>query len=225
VIGISFSDTDLTATAGCNSIGGAYELAAGTITVTGDLRTTNMMCEDRGAQDSWLTTWLQSGVAVTATPDGLRLTGDGVTVELMEDTPGVDVPDGQPTPPITSLPTQSGSSFEQLVGPSWTVHSLTMGGSAVGTVGPPAPTLRFSADGTVEIDTGCTTVTKTYEIEGGDGPIRFGPPAIAMDCPPGMSSPGHYAVVLITGDPVRWSITGDDLTLEAFDGGVIASPS
>lgn len=109
VIGMSFDGTRLSATAGCGTIGGSYELAGGTITLGDDVVVSQVMCEDpRTAQDRWLLGSLRSGVAVRATPDGIVLDADGVTIELMEDAAGVGVVDGTSTPPLTTTDPAAG---------------------------------------------------------------------------------------------------------------------
>jgi heat shock protein HslJ len=132
---LSFSDGQLSASAGCNTMGGTYAIADGQLRVTG-LATTEMGCDaDRHDQDAWLSAFLGAGPAVTLAGNELVLAMPGGSIELL---------DREVADPDLAL-----------VGPTWTVQSI-ISGEAVSSVSVVA-TLTFLADGRVTFDSGCNT--------------------------------------------------------------------
>ena len=83
-IQISFEETTLSATAGCNTLGATYAIEGDTLT-TSDASTTLMACSDPlMAQDQWLADLVGSGVTVALGGSTLTLTGEEATVTLEE---------------------------------------------------------------------------------------------------------------------------------------------
>lgn len=166
-ITMAFADGAVSVNAGCNTLRGSYTLDGTTLTVGADMAATMMACEDAlMAQDTWLTGWLTAGPTVTATPEGISLTGDGVTVELTEEAGG---------PSVTSA-----TGMPVLTGVTWTLHTLSSGGTASSLpAGVEAPTLVFAEDGTVAVFTGCNGGSTTAVV-GDDGFITFEPMMTTM---------------------------------------------
>ena len=197
-ITMSFTETDVSASAGCNTLSGGYSLEGGKVVVSGDLRSTMMACpEPLMAQDTWLAGWLASDLAVVATPDGISLTGEGVTVELA----------AQATGPSDA------TGAAALIGPTWTLTSI-MAGDAVSSVPTDveAPTLVFAADGTVAVFTGCNRGTTTAEI-GDDGFITFAPMATTMMACESAAQSVEASVLAMLDGRVAYGWQGDDLSL------------
>jgi heat shock protein HslJ len=83
-ITLSFEGPRMSASAGCNIMSAAYEVADdGTLAWTGEPAATMMACEDDlTAQDQWLIGLFQDGVTATSDGSTLTLTNDEVTIEL-----------------------------------------------------------------------------------------------------------------------------------------------
>lgn len=166
-ITMAFADGSVSVNAGCNTLRGSYTLDGTTLVVGADMAATMMACEDDlMAQDTWLTGWLTTGPTVATTADGISLTGDGVTIELAEQTSG---------PSVTSA-----NGMPVLTGTTWTLHTLSSGGTASSLpAGVEAPTLVFAEDGSVAVFTGCNGGSTTAVI-GDDGFITFEPMMTTM---------------------------------------------
>lgn len=165
-IAIAFEQGSLSASAGCNTVSGAYVLDGAVLRLDGEAATTMIGCDpDHAAQDEWLTAFLTDGA--TATEEGGRLTlaGGDVTVVLKEGRPG-----GEPPP---------------LLGTTWTLETLIEGDVAASVpAGVEPPTLRISKNGTAAVFTGCNRGRAPVEVRD-DGFLVFGPLALTrMACEP-----------------------------------------
>lgn len=80
---LSFQDGLMTATAGCNTLFGPYEIEQDTLRWTGTPATTLMECpEAEAAQDRWVTGLLSEGVTATLQGRVLTLAAGEVTLQL-----------------------------------------------------------------------------------------------------------------------------------------------
>lgn len=80
---LSFQDGLMTATAGCNTHFGPYEVEQDTLRWTGSPATSLMECpEAEDAQDRWVTGLLSEGVTATLQGGVLTLSAGEVTIEL-----------------------------------------------------------------------------------------------------------------------------------------------
>lgn len=145
-IRLNFQATDLGASAGCNSIGGTYRIDNGVLVFEAGAMT-EMGCDpERLAQDDWLVKLLGSRPVATVAGNELTLQSGSVLVRLM---------DRKVVEPDVAL-----------VGPSWTVVSI-ISGDAVSSVPQGAEaTLRFRADGSVEVNAGCNMGSGTWKLVG-----------------------------------------------------------
>lgn len=145
-IRLSFTATDLSASAGCNTIGGAYRIDAGRL-IMDAIATTEIGCPaDLGAQDAWLAAFLGAKPTVNLGGNELALASGTVVVKLLDRT--VADPD------------------RPLVGPTWTVDSI-ISGDAVSSVPQGATaTLVFNANGTLTIFAGCNQGGATWTKAG-----------------------------------------------------------
>jgi heat shock protein HslJ len=84
-IRLSFGDDwQITASAGCNTLGGAVDITAERIDV-GDLSTTDMGCDPAlHAQDEWLADFLASDPGFTLDGDRLVLHDDGTSINFLD---------------------------------------------------------------------------------------------------------------------------------------------
>lgn len=154
---IRFEDGTLGVTAGCNSLGGTYAIADGTLRWTAAPAMTMIGCEPAlQRQDDWLAAFLSDGATVAA-PDArtLALEHDGVTIELAEGASAA-----QPPP---------------IAGTDWTLESIGGRGDTVSSVpsGVPAPTLRIDA-GRAAVFAGCNRGGGNVQVRD-DGFAVFGP--------------------------------------------------
>ena len=149
---LTFDDGNLTAQAGCNTLGGSYRVTGSTLGVAGDMQSTMMACPPGYAeQDQWLTQFLTSGPTVSLDGTTLTLTSGGVTMVLS----------AAPTGPAA------------LKGTNWTLDTIMEGSTASALpAGVEPPTLEFDAAGTrADVFTGCN--------RGGADTKISGPPSIS----------------------------------------------
>lgn len=196
---ISFQEGQLSASAGCNSIGGAYRIDDGALAFDGG-GMTEMGCDpDRHAQDDWLVGFLAARPTVALDGTNLVLTSGGTVVALTDRE--VAEPD---------LP---------LAGTTWTVDTI-ISGDAASSVPPQAvATFRFSDDGRVEIRTGCNTGSGTYEAT--ETELRFTGVAVTEMACDGAAGALEAAVLPILGaDVIGYTIDASRLTLQAGSDGL-----
>lgn len=199
-IRLSFTDGQLGASAGCNTMGGAYRLEGGRLVFEGG-GMTEMGCDDeRHAQDDWLFGFLGSQPSLAQDGDKLTLTS-GATVITFQDreTPEPDLP---------------------LVGTTWTVDSI-ISGDAVSSVPDGAnATLVFTDAGELEVDTGCNTGAGTYEVA--DGTLRVGEVNTTLIGCGGAAGELEAAVMaVLNAGELDHAIDAGSLTLMAGDEGLV----
>jgi heat shock protein HslJ len=80
---LKFEGPTLAASAGCNTMSGAYTLDNSTLLWTGLPLSTLIGCEPAlAAQDQWLTNFLHTGAAASLTGNQLTLTSNSITMKL-----------------------------------------------------------------------------------------------------------------------------------------------
>lgn len=136
--------------AGCNTMSGPYTLEDGTLE-TGDLAATEIGCpDDLAEQDAWLVDLFASEVEVDRGEERLTLADDGTTIEL--------------------APREVVSPDASLTDTTWELVAITRGNGPDATASnvPRDVTarLRINGDGSVEVDTGCSTGVGAAEIDG-----------------------------------------------------------
>jgi heat shock protein HslJ len=146
-IQLGFENGSMSASAGCNTMFGPFDVSDGTLAWTAPPATTLIGCEpELSDQDQWLTDLLTAGVSAAADGSTLTLTSDDVTIELSSG---------------------AGEDLSAVLGRAWT---------AVGTIGDgtttrlprrsPRPTLNVAADGLARLFTGCNAGRVTVRVEG-----------------------------------------------------------
>jgi len=150
-IRLGFTDGRISASAGCNTMGGSYSVADGQLVVA-DLSTTEMGCDpDRHAQDEWLAAFLGSRPLLTLDENDLLLASPGASITLLDrEVADPDLP---------------------LVGPTWTVVSVISGDAVSSVPEHVVATFVFQADGQVGFNTGCNTGGGRYSATA--GALRF----------------------------------------------------
>ncbi|WP_116947671.1 META domain-containing protein [Jiangella endophytica] len=194
---LTFTDDGrLLAAAGCNSTNGPVELARGRI-VAADLAMTAMGCEsDAMASDEWVTGLLSAEPSWELDGDLLVLTA-GERVVSLTDRDVLDPPVG-------------------LTGRRWDVDGLSDG--EVASSVPAGVTAYLRIDGDVlTAFTGCNELTGTVTVEGDTFTVA-GPAVTLAACDDDAVRQVEGAVLAVLAGPVRFSITGDRLALEAPSG-------
>lgn len=194
---LTFEAGQLTANAGCNTLGAPYSFAEGELAWTGEPRATMMACSDElMAQDTWLTDLLTKGVEATVDGNVLTLASGDVTITLDE---VVDA---------------------TLEGTTWTLESV-IANDAVSSLpeGAKAPTLTIGADGATQVFTGCNNGSTTAEV--GEGTLTFSPMAMTrMACGEDASKVENYVVQVLDGE-VTATVDGNSLTLRKGQSGLV----
>ncbi len=188
-IRLAFENGQLSATAGCNTMSGAYRIEIGTLRAP-QLATTEMGCDQRlMAQDQWVGA-LFDGASIALDGNSLTLARNGVKVTLLDRV--VADPD------------------RPLLGTRWVVDGLLSGGTAQSVPAGATAALTFH-DGGVDIDTGCNSGGADATIS--DGSIAFGPITLTKRaCVPAIASL-EMAVLSALQGTASYGIVADSLTI------------
>jgi heat shock protein HslJ len=199
-IRISFDDGQLGASAGCNTIGGAYRLEGGVLVFEGGGMTEMGCDEPRHAQDEWLMGFLGSRPTVALSGTDLTLTAGSTVITL------ADREVAEPDLPLT--------------GTTWVVDTIISGDAASSVPDGAEATMVFGDDGRVEVTTGCNQGGGRFEVT--DGTLRFVELAVTeMGCD-GPAGQLEAAVLPVLGaDGLSWAIEAGSLTLMAADNGLV----
>ncbi len=214
-IRVTFSADTVTATAGCNTLGGAAALEDGVLVVPEPLSTTEMACEPAELmdQDRWLAELLTSRPGVTLTDESLTLRS-GATVVRLADRTVVD-----PDRPV--------------VGTLWRLDGLVSGAGDDGTMSSipegVTSTLRITDQGRLQLRPGCNTGMGSVEVAEGAGAVpeqwatshgmlTFGPIGLTMmACPPPQMAVEQAVTAVLQGE-VRYEIAGAGMRLYGTGG-------
>ena len=199
-IRLGFTDGQLAASAGCNTIGGDYRIDAGRLAFEGGSMTEMGCDEDRHAQDDWLLGLLASQPAIVRDGDKLTLTSGAVVVALQDRE--VAEPD---------LP---------LVGTTWTVDTILSGAAASSVPDDLVATLVFNQDGTVDFAAGCSPGSGTYEVS--DGSLRLRDIVTEQTACEDAAIQLEAAVLpILAADELDYVIDAGSLTVVAGDQGLV----
>jgi heat shock protein HslJ len=186
---LAFVDDQLSAQAGCNTIGGAYRID-GSRLAAGPLATTEMACEPALMdQDRWLAELL-GGATVTLEGDTLTLAEGGVAL-VLQDREVAD-PD------------------RPLLGTRWVVDGL-VSGEAVASLPLGVTAALTFRDGRVDVEAGCNTGRGGYAIEG--AVITFEPLMMTMMACEGPATDVERSVLTVLAGSVTHEIEADTLRL------------
>jgi len=190
-------DGSLGASAGCNSMGGAYTIDGDRLT-TSQLMMTEMGCaEPLMKQDAWLSTFL-SDVKVTLDGDTLTLDDGSATLTLVDKT--VATPD------------------QPIEGTLWVVDGIVSGEAVSSVPAGVTASLRI-VDGQAEVRFGCNSGGGPVEVT--SDRLTFGPMiSTKMACGPDAMAM-EAAVSTVLTDTIAYTIDADTLTLDAGANGLI----
>ncbi len=194
---LSFEAGRIGASAGCNSMGGAYAID-GDLLVARQLATTEMACDPPlMEQDQWLASLL-GGATIGLDGDTLTLAADGVRLTLLDR----EVAD--PDRPLT--------------GTRWVVDGLVSVDAVSSVPAGVIAALIFDAD-RVEVEAGCNTGAGPVAID--DGTLTFGPIALTEMACAGDAWVVEQAVTAVLRGQVAYAIEADALTLDAGGVGLV----
>jgi heat shock protein HslJ len=198
-IRLAFQGGNIGASAGCNTMSGAYRVVDGRLVVEGS-GTTEIGCDpERHAQDDWLFGFLGARPTVRLAGNDLTLEAGDTIVRLLDRE--VAEPD---------LP---------LVGPTWTLDSIMVMDTVSSVPGGVVATLSFTPDGTVAIASGCNSGGGRVEV--GAGVLRFSELVQTDMACPGARGEVEAAMMAVLGArEVAYSIDASTLTLTAGDRGL-----
>ena len=197
---LGFAEGQLSASAGCNSMGGAYRVDDGRLILTGGAMTEMGCDEPRHSQDEWLFGFLGSQPTVAQEGDKLTLSSEETVIALQ------DREVAEPDLPLT--------------GTTWTVDTILAGDAATSVPDDLVAALTFNRDGTVEIAAGCSPGTGTYEV--GDGSLRIRDiETIETDCEDAARQLEAAVLPMLGADEINYLIDAGSLTLDAGDEGLV----
>jgi heat shock protein HslJ len=200
-IRLGFADGRISASAGCNTMGGVYRVDGGALVLPDGLATTEMGCDPpRHAQDDWLSAFLAARPALRLADSELALEGGGTVIRLLDrEVADPDLP---------------------LVGTLWTIDSIITGDAVSSVPAGAVATIRLLGDGRAEIQTGCNTGGARVEI--GEGTLRFADIVVTEMACAGAAGQLEQAVfaVLQPGAVVSYRIEARSLTLMAGANGL-----
>ncbi len=198
-IRLGFSDGMLSASAGCNTMGGNFDVANDKLFV-GQMATTEIGCPTNlGQQDQWLAAFLGSKPDVSLDGNNLVLTTD--TIE------------------ITFLDREQAEPDQPLAGITWGLTTLISGDTASSVPEGVMATLLFDDNGTFSFNDGCNAGGGQYEIVGGS--IHFSQVVSTQMACLGEGGTVSGAVQAVLGsETVDFSIDHATLSLQAGDNGL-----
>jgi heat shock protein HslJ len=190
---------DLTASAGCNTMGGQYRVDGGKL-IVGQLSTTDMGCPAAlGTQDAWLAHLIGTRPTIVLDADLLTLEAGSTVVKLQ------DRRVAQPDRP--------------LVGPTWTLDTITSGDVASSVPHGATATIQFRSDGTLSLFTGCNQGGATWS-QGPDGIAVSGLVLTKMACAGAGGQLESAVVAVLHARTIAVTIQADALTLQAGTNGL-----
>lgn len=200
-IRLTFSkDGQLGVNAGCNHMGGTYRIEGGVLRFEGGAMTEMGCDEPRHKQDDWVSGFLGSRPTVALSGNDLTLTAGDVVIRLLDrEIADPDLP---------------------LVGPTWTVNSILAGDAVSSIPDGVVATLKFAADGRVDVQPGCNQGGGSYAIEGNR--IRFTQIVLTkMACDGARGQMEAAVLAVLEADNLTFAIEAGSLTLQAGAQGLV----
>lgn len=193
---LTFTGSQLSVTAGCNTLFGEYAVSQGSLSVT-QLAGTEMGCPpELMAQDEWLATFLQSSPRLEVSGETLTLSDGAVELTL--------------TDRVLAEPNQ------ELEGTTWELDTHYANEAAAHWAGMENATLTL-ADGKAAVATGCNSGRASYTLEGDQ--LTFGPLMLTrMACPEPAMELERLVVGALDGQSLTVAIEAGQLRLTAPDG-------
>jgi heat shock protein HslJ len=200
-IRLNFNDGQIGASAGCNSMGGDYQVVDGKL-VVGQMATTEIGCPTNlSEQDEWLATFLGSKPGIAIDGSDLVLTAGGTEITML------DREVAEPDQPLAKR--------------TWSLTTVITGDAASSVPEGMNVTLLFDDSGSFTFTDGCNSGGGQYATNGDK--ITFSQVvATDMACD---TSPDHSSVTaavdqMLNADDVTFEIDHATLTLQAGDNGL-----
>ena len=187
---LSFEDDQLTASAGCNTMGSAFSLDGGILLWEGEPRSTMMACSDElMAQDTWLTGLLTGGVHASLDGDTLTLAAQQVTMTL----------ERSASTPLTDTVWLLEGTIED-----GTTSSLPESDDP--------PSLTIDEAGNASVTTGCNTGSASVVVD--EATLTFGVMRLTkMACTDDPAAAVEAAITAVLVGQVDYTVDGDALTI------------
>jgi heat shock protein HslJ len=198
-IRIAFSAGRISASAGCNLLGGSYRLDGDRLIVD-SLATTDMGCDPaRHEQDAWLAAVLGGRPLVQLVGNDLSLQREGTLIKLL------DRRIADPDQPLS--------------GPTWRVESIVTGQTVSSVPAEVVASLTFAPDGRIAVETGCNSGGGTYTVDGRS--ILLSSIVLTKRACPGPAGDLEQAMVaVLQAESVSFTIEARALTLSAGERGL-----
>ena len=191
---LGFTDTNVTASAGCNTFGATYRIEGGRLVIDGGAMTEMGCDEPRNQQDQWLFAFLGSKPGATLAGTDLTLDNGRTIIRLVDRT--IAEPD------------------LNIVGPTWTVTSVIEGDAVSSVPAGATATLVFGNDGSVNVNAGCNRGRGSWAAQGTG--ITFREVALTkMACEGPRGALETAVLAVINAGSVQASIRSNVLTLQA----------
>ena len=195
-IRLGFQGSNLSASGGCNQMGGTYVIKDGVLS-TGQMMTTEMACaEPLMQQDTWLSTFL-NGAALTLDGATLTLTKDGTTMTMTDRT--VSDPD------------------RPVEGTNWVLDGL-IANQGVSSVPAGVEARMTIANGNVRLEAGCNSGGGSVDVT--DTTLVIGPIAATKMACEGPAMAVENQVLAVLDSEVTYAIDAGQLTIMNGDQGL-----
>ena len=195
-VSLMFTNGSLSASGGCNSMGGSYTITGGRLSI-GQMMTTEMGCDPaRMQQDQWLAALLD-GATVTLAGDTLTLQKGPVTLTMQ------DRKVANPDKPIT--------------GTRWVLDGIVSGATASSVPAGVTASIHI-ADGRIDVDTGCNTGGGTVDVT--PTTLTLGDLALTKKACQAGPAGVEGAVTAVLRGKITYTIDADTLTLTAGAAGL-----
>ena len=192
-IRLVFDNGTLSASGGCNIIGGDLDIDGDVLHFSG-ASMTEMGCEPaRMAQDDWLVTFLTSNPTYVLDGFDLKLTSGTTVITLL------DREIAEPDQPLTNL--------------TWVLASFINGDAVSSVPAGVSSQFTFADDGTFSANFGCNSGGGSYAVEGDT--ITFSDVVTTKMACGGAGGQVEAAVLTVIGseDPITFAIDAGSLTL------------
>ena len=200
-LGFAADEQTLSFNAGCNHHSGSFELDGNVLTLS-DLSGTEMACDEvLMDQDSWFVGFFTSSPTVQHDGDTLIVATDSVTLTFIDDE--VANPD------------------QLLTAGAWGIDTYIDGEIAMAYNLSVSPTVRFTDDGAVEVNTGCNGASGSYTATGEQLTVELDTITDAV-CEGDIAEIESHILQVLTGT-ITYSIDASRITLDNQGIGVSGS--
>lgn len=195
-IRLSFTNGSISASGGCNTMGGSYTITGGRLAAAG-MSMTDMGCDQaRNLQDQWLAKLL-GGATVALAGDTLTLTEGQNQVTLLDRTVA------DPNRPLE--------------GTRWLLDGLLSNDTASSVLAGVTASIRI-AGGRIAVETGCNSGTGTIEVQ--PTTLKIGTIGSTFKaCAPDVA-PVERAMTTVLANTVNYAIDADVLTVSSGKAGL-----